>query len=98
MTDRVLNYRTASAIGDIIEIAQTAAKVTWVYDDESLPRHGVARHLVTSPETAGFLGAEDDVRDAYLRVTGKSGWEEFFSVQFLIEKILDNTFLQHNWS
>ena len=97
MTNEILNYRTASAIVDIIEIAQTAAKVSWVDEDGHI-NDGIARHLVKHADNPVFLGAGDDVRDAYLRVTTKGGWETFFSVQFLIEKILDNTFLQHNWS
>ena len=98
MTDRaVLNYSTASVIGDIIEIAQTGAKVSWVTDDGDII-DGIARHLVKDPDNAVFLGSKDDVRDSYLRVTTKNGWEAFLPVAELITKVLDNTFLQHNWS
>jgi hypothetical protein len=94
MTDtRTLTVRDAVALATILEAAQTNARVRWV--DDNHPdgvNEGTARHLVKDSRTAGFLGANDDVRDAYLRVTTVSGWEAWLPVADLIDMVSETTF------
>jgi hypothetical protein len=98
MTDvRTLTTRDAVALATILEAAQTNARVRWVDDDHTDGvNEGTARHLVKDPETAGFLGSGDDIRDGYLRVTTVAGFEAWLPVSQLIEMVSETTFVIDN--
>lgn len=85
-TTDTLSLRDAVALGTILRAAQTNATVSWLSDESgALIENGVARHIVHDPESAAFLNDDDDVRDAYLRISAT--WEYFLPVRRLIEKV-----------
>lgn len=59
----------------ITDAASRGAKVRWLGDDSHTIREGTARHIVQSPENFGFIRSDQDVRDAYLRITSVTGME-----------------------
>lgn len=49
--------------------------VTWAIEgDTARLMTGVLRHFVREPERMGFLGPEDEVRDAYVRISAGMEW------------------------
>lgn len=64
-----LNINTLGLLSDLMVAAEHGDKVRWTEDDGETIREGVVRHFVRD-EDLGFLRAEDDVRDAYVRITG----------------------------
>jgi hypothetical protein len=73
----------AVAISTILDATKSNARVAWLHEGHVI--EGVARHLVRDPENAYFLGDEDDVRDAYLRVS--STFEHFLPVRDVMRMI-----------
>lgn len=72
-TPEVLTLADALALTRVIGFAQRGCRVRWLTDRGTV-MEGVARHLVTDPERAGFLGPDDDVRAAWLRVSALTEW------------------------
>lgn len=72
---------------DIVDAAARSAKVRWLGDDSYTIHEGTARHIVQSPENFGFIGSDQDVRDAYLRITSLTGMEYAVSVRRLMSLV-----------
>ena len=68
----------------ITDAASRSAKVRWLADDGHTIREGTARHIVQSPENFGFIRDDQDVRDAYLRITSSTGMEYAVSIKRLM--------------
>lgn len=79
-----LTANTALGLAEIIQAAREGATVAWL-DENDNRRTGVARHLVTNSHTAAFAGPDDDVRDAYLRISGL--FEDFLPVSEVLAKL-----------
>lgn len=92
----VLTVADIITLAAIIDTAQRNAKVAWQDEDGDL-HYGIARHIVKSPDNFGFLGRNEDVRDGYLRITGKTGFEHALSIRALIQMHRDGTFAAYNW-
>lgn len=71
----------------ITEAASRGAKVRWLGDDHHTIHEGTARHIVQSPENFGFIGADQDVRDAYLRITSVTGMEYAVPIRRLMHLV-----------
>lgn len=71
----------------IVDAASRSAKVRWLGDDSYTIHEGTARHIVQSPENFGFIGSDQDVRDAYLRITSLTGMEYAVSVRRLMSLV-----------
>ena len=87
----ILNVQAAIALGTIITTAHAEQKVAFI-DDSGDVAYGTARHLVRSPTNVGFLLADEDVRDGFLRVTMQSGFERFEPVGELIDRLGESFF------
>ena len=59
--------------------------------------YGIARHVVRDVETAGFPTSLDDVRDCFLRVTSRQGFEYFWPVADLMEDFARGEFVSYDW-
>ena len=91
---RILSLSDAVALATVLDAAIQGARVRWV--DDNHPdgvNAGTARHIVRDSRSAAFLGADDDVRDAYLRVTTLAGWEAWLPVADLIGMVRETTFV-----
>jgi hypothetical protein len=68
----------------ITDAASRSAKVRWLGDDGHTIHSGTARHVVNSPENFGFIRSDQDVRDAYLRITSVTGMEHAVPIRRLM--------------
>ena len=68
----------------ITDAASRSAKVRWLGDDGHTIHSGTARHVVRSPENFGFIPSDQDVRDAYLRITSVTGMEHAVPIKRLM--------------
>jgi hypothetical protein len=85
------------ALGTVVDAASQSAKVAWVDPDTGDIRYGTARHIVVSPDNYGFLPRDTDVRDGYLRVTTRSGFDVALSVRALITLVQAGEFSIYDW-
>ena len=92
----ILTIRDAIALQTIIQAAQTTAKVARAVDGGEVIL-GTARHIVKSPTDIGFLNADEDVRDGYLRVTLQNGFEAFWLVRELMPEAEAGLFALYDW-
>jgi hypothetical protein len=79
----------------VVEAAQKCAKVAYVRPD-GIQIYGHARSI--GNENGGFIRTDEDVRDAYLRITTRSGMEIFLPVSELAEAHSKHLFMQYDWS
>jgi len=93
MTTEPLTLTDAIALGEIVALAQSCARVRWLDDDNEI-RAGTARHLCRQPGSAAYLAAGQDVRDGALRVTTDHGLERWFAVRELMEMLTGRTFVR----
>lgn len=79
----------------ILDATSRGAKVRWIshVDDETI-LSGTARHLVagSKPSEWHFIGSDQDVRDAYLRITSVTGWDHAVPVRYLMELVRQGGF------
>src|ERR1044072_9646252 len=94
-----LTVREASAIATIIDMAVHGKKVARaIPEDRDGAGHivyGTARSLQT--ERGSFLSDDDDVRDAFLRVTSRAGFEHFWPLRELITESQEFPFMATDW-
>lgn len=69
----VLNISTVTRLATIVEAAQRGTTVRWTPDKGETILKGTVRSI--GREDFTFLHADEDVREAFLRVTGHSGRE-----------------------
>jgi hypothetical protein len=95
--DRTLSLTQAGQLALLLDMV--GKRVARAQEDGSVLK-GTARHFVKDPERAGFLGPQDDVRDAYLRVTLTSGFEAFWLVSDLMPETAAGSahFMVYDWS
>jgi hypothetical protein len=77
----------------IAQAAETNSRVSWVTDGPVL--HGTARSI--GDERGNFLSGKDDVRDGFLRITSKTGFEYFLPVTQLIHMVRDGYLALDSW-
>lgn len=79
---------TVLALAKIVQAAQLTARVSRMTPEGDVLR-GTVRNLVVSPDNPVFLRATDEVRDAYLWVSGV--WEHFWPVSELVGEVARGT-------
>jgi len=96
--DRTLSLTQAGQLALLLDMVDKRAKVARATEDGNV-LYGVARHFVRDPERAVFLGPDDDVRDAFLRVTMRSGYESFWRVSDLMPETAAGSarFMAYDW-
>jgi hypothetical protein len=90
----VLTIADAIALGEILRMAQSCAKVSRMTIDGDVI-NGTARSV--GHENGAYLTRETDVRDGYLRVTTQSGLEAVWPVRELIPEVQETTFVAYDW-
>lgn len=88
-THAPLTATTALALAKIIGWARDTAKIAWVTDDNRTI-FGHARYLT-------YDSNAQDVRDAQLRITTRSGMELFVPVAQLLHDYFAGSFVQYDW-
>lgn len=92
-----LTVSDAIALSDVLSAAQQSCKVAWL-DDQGEVRYGTARSLVRSEVDFTFTDRGQDVRDTYLWVTTREGFEVALSVRELMSKVPDGAFVApYDW-
>ena len=84
MSTNALSIGDAFALGDLLNAITAHKRVDWIDEDGFTIHSGELRHVVASPTNYGFLGPDDDVRDAHVRVTTSAGIETTFAVRDVI--------------
>jgi hypothetical protein len=92
----ILTVRDVVALQAIVEAAQRTAKVARATDDGEIT-YGTARGIVGDAERLGSLRTGQDLRDAYLRVTTRGGWETVWSVRVLMREYHVGCFAAYDW-
>lgn len=77
-------------LGVIVQAANESQRVNRLDGDEIIC--GTARAIVRDSEHAYFATEKDDVRDCFLWVTTRSGFEAFWSVRELVENVARGEF------
>jgi hypothetical protein len=70
--DRILTTADLDTLATLQTWVKEGLRVEWIVDTTTNYRtaDGVLRHFVQDPHTAAFLTGRDDVRDAYVRISG----------------------------
>ncbi|QDF18677.1 hypothetical protein SEA_PUPPER_191 [Gordonia phage Pupper] len=89
-----LTIRDAVALGKIVEWSSTTAKVVRT-DAEGNHLFGHARSI--GSENGAFIRDDEDIRDAFLRVTSRTGFEHFIPVRELIAEVTNRVFTAYDW-
>jgi len=71
----------------ITDAASRNAKVRWLASDGYTVLTGTARHIIQGPENFGFIRGDQDVRDAYLRITSITGMEHAVPIRRLMSLV-----------
>ena len=95
MTERILCMSDLVLLEGVMATLNDHAKVARVVNDNVV--YGIARHVVRDVETAGFPTSLDDVRDCFLRVTSRQGFEYFWPVADLMEDFARGEFVSYDW-
>lgn len=89
MTHKPLTVSDLVALSTVAEAAQHGARVRWLSDNDDV-LEGTARSI--GDERGMFLANDDDVRDAFLRITSTSGWDYFVPMARLAELVKEGGF------
>ena len=92
----ILNIGDVLALAEVIEAASQTAKVAYIGIGGEVV-YGTARHIVGNPDTVGFIRSDQDIREAYLRVTLKTGFEAFPTVAYLADAHKRGEFSRYDW-
>lgn len=91
---RVLTVRILAALQVVLEAAQGTRKVIWLQED-GREVFGHARSIGTT--SGGFIRRDEDVRDAHLRITTRTGMEIFVPVARLVDDVHAGRFAIYDW-
>ena len=89
-----MNIQETIAAAEVLRTAQTCAKVARAYDDGTVV-YGTARSV--GDQTGAFGQSDDDIRDLYLRVTTREGWERFWPMRELMTEVETGEFTTYDW-
>lgn len=78
----------------ILDAAASTAPVRWLDDDDITILEGTARHIVAGSEPSRwhFIDRSTDVRDAFLRITTRGGWDRAVPVRRLMRLVAEGGF------
>lgn len=82
----ILTLQQAVILADIVRAAQRNAKVEWLIDDTG-GRTDTGTVRCVGDANGNFLNADDDIRDAFLRITTTSGWERFIPMKEVVDLV-----------
>jgi hypothetical protein len=88
-TDRILTPFAACQLADIVRAAQDGKPVARQLDDVVV--YGTARCV--GDDRGNHAQRGDDVRDCFLRVTSRGGFELFWPVSDLVTELAEGTFV-----
>jgi hypothetical protein len=91
-----LTIADVTALNEIINAATTTAKVAWVNTDGDI-RFGTARAITAAWGNSSYITSSHDIRDGYLRITSREGWENWLIVSDLMESYHDGHFRIYDW-
>ena len=83
-----LTLGNACLLADIVRAAQGGQNVKWLNESDDVVE-GVARSI--GNDSGGFLGRDEDVRGAFLRITLLSGMEYFMPISDVMERLGNHT-------
>lgn len=92
--DRILTVADTVSLGVIVDAAQHNSKVARANSDGEVT-YGTARSV--GNETFAFLKKGEDVRDAFLRVTTRGGFEAAWKVSELMDEVHTGEFAKYDW-
>ena len=78
--DGVITLELLDNLSTIRNACLRNAKVRWLDPNGEDVREGTMRHLVRDADYPAFLHADDDVREAFVRITGTTGAEYFLPI------------------
>lgn len=87
--DHPLSIRDVESLHRLIDACGRTAKVARLRPDDSIV-YGHARYICN--DSGYFLTKDQDVRNAYMRVTTRSGFEEFWPIAELMGEVHAGTF------
>ena len=97
MSDAPLTLAYTLALAEIVRAAQTTAKVARANHNGSVA-YGTARSIGQDADHGFlFLGKDEDIRDAYLRVTTREGFEVAWPVVALMSEAEFGLFCLYDW-
>jgi hypothetical protein len=83
-----LTFRDALAVTEILRAVQGGKKIAQLVAGGSI-RVGTLRSV--GDENGYFLGADEEVRDAYVRITWQNGFEQFVPFRDLMAEYNEST-------
>jgi len=92
--NEILTMRDLVALEVIATAAERCARVARVLPSGT-PVYGTARSI--GNDRGAFLGRDEDVRDGYLRVTTREGFETFWPVRELMPLVHSGEFTEYDW-
>jgi|tagenome__1003787_1003787.scaffolds.fasta_scaffold20985677_10 hypothetical protein len=94
-TENVLTMADLTALETISRAAITCARIAWVDRVTGRINYGTARSI--GDENGNFLRRDKDVRDGFLRITTRGGWEHFVRVRDLMPLVHSGHFAEYDW-
>lgn len=91
LTHKPLDQTRALVLGQLLTWVAMNQKVRYSIDGGTTLLTGTLRHVVVSPEDYSFLRSGQDVRDGYVRITGK--FDTALPVEALIDLVRDGLFV-----
>ncbi len=91
----ILSIGDVMSLAAVIDTAVHNSKVARVMPETGDIVYGTARSI--GDLEGNFLSDGSDVREAWLRVTSRSGWELFWSVKVLAEEQSRGEFAAYDW-
>ena len=90
----VLSIPDVNQLWVILDAASRSAKVRWLADDDETILSGTARHIVrgSEPHEWYFISRDQDLRDAFLRITSQTGLEHAVPVRRLMKLVAEGGF------
>lgn len=92
-----LTVSDVSALAEITNACSETAKVAWVSDYNGEVFYGTARAITRANGSAMFIDRQTDVRDAWVWITMRGGWENWVSVQKLMDSYQRGEFQRYDW-
>jgi hypothetical protein len=90
----ILTAGTVLAIAEIL--GAIGHRIALVNDDGDIV-YGHARGITTGDGVAGFIGRGRDIRDGFLWVTTRNGFESWYPVRALIASYARDEFRRYDW-
>jgi hypothetical protein len=91
-----LTIADVTALNELIVATTTTAKVALVTDDGST-LYGIARAITPASGSGNHIDRQTDLRDGWVWITTRTGFEVWHTVASLMEKYHDGEFRIYDW-